>query len=835
MSSFFIVSLFSLFLAVQALVIETKSCFSPDVFAIAQQVSSPHYFCTWYLSDGRTNSPIPNIDATALLSACKCIASAEPVGTKAKTLDAIAKAASLHSYVSATCQSTSGSPISREFMNPPLFCTFFNSYERHDSPIPSLNVPAVRHACKCVLSGPKSSSKTSSTIKSPSSSTKQTTSHRSSSPSTKESSSRTSSAVTRESSSKPTVHKTISSKPSSSRVSSRTQTSSSKISTRSVTIKTSSSKSFSSKLPSTKIPSESTSRKSSISNLSSQSSSLKQDLLIQILEHQEYLTINIEFKEILELINTYPENLFFCRIYLWRSSQILDVFIIEFIEIIIFELVVGGPYDGAYLSTRYQVVGGPMGSYDYVFNVITVVPGSSIPAVFGIDPTTQFLEIHTYSKIPYGIYSPDSSHQQIWPQSKNTTPMLCKDVEGYLHCETADGALDVFAAEGSWSYLTTQSWQSTNSPEYVAVKYQIVYQPISAATSTTTSAIQTTSTSDAYDVITSQNLEAYCTTYLGYTTPSITETTTLFANTTKTDVFNLTVTSTIVSLSTETDIVGTITVTSLTSTPTDAAPGKRRDIDTPYVLRSYAESAINSGCSRAATQPAPTTFFETVTVASNEIVASTTTAIAYENITSVVTELITFTTTTILSSSTSSSATCTPTPIVDAEQQAKDLAALNFLFTHNNLTSMLSSFPISVLGGFQNITGDVLPPIRTALQNWVPCTATSYNISTQLLACKDETYVTAFAACIIFRTDPYSLKWAGTTSYTVPVPVSALTKTWRDYENTVVGKDGVAISPNMSLIEVIDHATNGGHYASNSFKNLQYYFKEGNILTTGLV
>ncbi|KAI4716789.1 hypothetical protein E4T48_07014 [Aureobasidium sp. EXF-10727] len=127
MPSLFIVSLFSFFLAVRSLVIEQKSCISPDVIAIAQQVTSPHYFCAWYLSDGRTNSPIPNIKTNALLNACKCIASAEPVGTKAKTLDAIAKAARLNSYVSTTCLSTSGNPIRKEFQNPLSFCTFFNS------------------------------------------------------------------------------------------------------------------------------------------------------------------------------------------------------------------------------------------------------------------------------------------------------------------------------------------------------------------------------------------------------------------------------------------------------------------------------------------------------------------------------------------------------------------------------------------------------------------------------------------------------------------------------------------------------------------------------------
>lgn len=51
MRSSFIVVFYYLFLAVQSFVIEQKSCVSSDVIAIAQQVSSPHYFCAWYLSE----------------------------------------------------------------------------------------------------------------------------------------------------------------------------------------------------------------------------------------------------------------------------------------------------------------------------------------------------------------------------------------------------------------------------------------------------------------------------------------------------------------------------------------------------------------------------------------------------------------------------------------------------------------------------------------------------------------------------------------------------------------------------------------------------------------
>lgn len=58
----FIASCVSLFLAVQSLVIEQRSCVSPDVITIAQQVTHPHYFCAWYLSEYVILCPIQKLD-----------------------------------------------------------------------------------------------------------------------------------------------------------------------------------------------------------------------------------------------------------------------------------------------------------------------------------------------------------------------------------------------------------------------------------------------------------------------------------------------------------------------------------------------------------------------------------------------------------------------------------------------------------------------------------------------------------------------------------------------------------------------------------------------------
>lgn len=137
---------------------------------------------------------------------------------------------------------------------------------------------------------------------------------------------------------------------------------------------------------------------------------------------------------------------------------------------------------------------------------------------------------------------------------------------------------------------------------------------------------------------------------------------------------------------------------------------------------------------------------------------------------------------------------------------------------------------MSILGDFYNVTGDVLPPIQRALQNWDPCTSTSQdvsstsdNISTQLLTCKDEQGSADFAACIIFFTSPYSVP--SLMPWSKP-PYSALAKVYSTHKSDTMGIDGVPITSNMSLIEVLDHVTVGGHYESRDFRDPQYYFKE---------
>ncbi|KAI4751600.1 hypothetical protein E4T52_15972 [Aureobasidium sp. EXF-3400] len=122
-----LLSLFSWFLVAQALAFDKRACVTSDVALIQQQVTHPDYFCTWYLSKGRTRSPLPNIAPDALLSACKCLINASPPGTWTRVKDDIYKAARLYSFTPAGCPDSAKKLIKNEFQNSAAFCTFWQA------------------------------------------------------------------------------------------------------------------------------------------------------------------------------------------------------------------------------------------------------------------------------------------------------------------------------------------------------------------------------------------------------------------------------------------------------------------------------------------------------------------------------------------------------------------------------------------------------------------------------------------------------------------------------------------------------------------------------------
>ncbi|KAI5199443.1 hypothetical protein E4T39_06261 [Aureobasidium subglaciale] len=187
---------------------------------------------------------------------------------------------------------------------------------------------------------------------------------------------------------------------------------------------------------------------------------------------------------------------------------------------------------------------------------------------------------------------------------------------------------------------------------------------------------------------------------------------------------------------------------------------------------------------------------------------------------------------TTASSTTSSAPICTFAPTVDAQQQQKDTASLDFLFSHNSLTLMLSSIPYNVLNQ-STLTGDILPSVQTALQNVVSCGP--YNISSRLSACSTATNPREFTSCIVAWTSPAFLTtWAPRTS---TPPTSALTRFinlsgyYIDGRFPDVYKNpmGVPLSPDMTLVAIRDAlAASGATKLQCEFQSMQYYFGEYN-------
>jgi hypothetical protein len=167
------------------------------------------------------------------------------------------------------------------------------------------------------------------------------------------------------------------------------------------------------------------------------------------------------------------------------------------------------------------------------------------------------------------------------------------------------------------------------------------------------------------------------------------------------------------------------------------------------------------------------------------------------------------------------------------QQQEKDTAALDFLFSHNNLTLMLSSIPLDVLAQSQStITGDVLPSIQTALQNVVSCGP--YNITSQLSGCKVAVDPRTFTSCITAWTDPAFLNTWGTFPHPT-VPTSALTRFIYTvgyyangrYPDVYVVPKGVVLSPSMTPIDIMNQLAAGGSTKLQcELRNMQYYFGE---------
>ncbi|KAH0043180.1 hypothetical protein KCU78_g642, partial [Aureobasidium melanogenum] len=167
--------------------------------------------------------------------------------------------------------------------------------------------------------------------------------------------------------------------------------------------------------------------------------------------------------------------------------------------------------------------------------------------------------------------------------------------------------------------LPSSSTSSASSSSFSSSSTSIlITRPILTAASRPTSSQSSTSTTlDAYDVITSKGLEPFCSTYLGYTVPFATVTAIATATLIRSETI---VTTTFISLTTTaiaTEVDYSTTTTAITVTASSAATLSRRSrafsIAIPDAISTYAENAISSACSRAVSIPATSTVTAQIT------------------------------------------------------------------------------------------------------------------------------------------------------------------------------------------------------------------------------
>ncbi|KEQ70858.1 hypothetical protein M436DRAFT_52011, partial [Aureobasidium namibiae CBS 147.97] len=90
-------------------------------------VTHPLYFCTWYLEDVRTRSPLLGLSPDTLTNACKRIRNCASAKDRAIAEAAIRKASVSAAAVSSQCPARSANVITKEYFFPSTFCSFSNA------------------------------------------------------------------------------------------------------------------------------------------------------------------------------------------------------------------------------------------------------------------------------------------------------------------------------------------------------------------------------------------------------------------------------------------------------------------------------------------------------------------------------------------------------------------------------------------------------------------------------------------------------------------------------------------------------------------------------------
>lgn len=160
---------------------------------------------------------------------------------------------------------------------------------------------------------------------------------------------------------------------------------------------------------------------------------------------------------------------------------------------------------------------------------------------------------------------------------------------------------------------------------------------------------------------------------------------------------------------------------------------------------------------------------------------------------------------------------------MSVEQQVKDTAALVFLQENNTMLKMLGVLPWKEFGN--STIGPTLGPIRTAVQNWIPCTD-GIQLSEQQLSCGSIADTRAFLSCIIYYTSPYTRKGPGAT-----VPLSSITKFYTNQKSDIIPGTGQPVIESDMTVAAYTligpcHGFASGSTLLGAGPHVLYYFQE---------
>lgn len=108
-------------IAVSSLVsAQSNACRNSDIQFVRTKLAQPKAFCKWYLSLGRTRSPLPRFNAKQMTKLCKCFLPPRE-RVRARITSTKPKTGRLY------CDKTDLNRLKKQFREPKNFCKFYTA------------------------------------------------------------------------------------------------------------------------------------------------------------------------------------------------------------------------------------------------------------------------------------------------------------------------------------------------------------------------------------------------------------------------------------------------------------------------------------------------------------------------------------------------------------------------------------------------------------------------------------------------------------------------------------------------------------------------------------